>query len=53
MAGSAGGAMKAYEDNFATLYAARKLGRRSIGIDIDERSAEHLRQRMGTQGVMF
>lgn len=36
-----------------TLYAARKLGRRSIGIDIDERSAEHLRQRLGTQGVMF
>ena len=36
-----------------TLYAARKLGRKSIGIDIDERSAELLAERLGNQGVLL
>ena len=36
-----------------TLYAARKLGRKSIGIDLDERSAELLAERLGNQGVLL
>jgi DNA modification methylase len=36
-----------------TLYAARKLGRRSIGIDLDEKSAELLQERFGNQGVLL
>lgn len=36
-----------------TLYAARKLGRRSVGIDLDEKSAELLRERFGNQGVLL
>ncbi len=36
-----------------TLYVARSLGRRSVGLDLDERSAGLLEQRMGLQGVML
>ena len=36
-----------------TLYAARKLGRRSIGIDLDERSSVLSEERLGHQGVLL
>lgn len=36
-----------------TLYVARSLGRRSVGLDLDERSVGLLEQRMGLQGVML
>jgi DNA modification methylase len=36
-----------------TLYAARKLGRKSIGIDLDEKSVELLQDRLGYQGVLL
>lgn len=36
-----------------TLYAARRLGRQSVGIDLDEKSAELLQDRLGYQGVLL
>ncbi len=36
-----------------TAYAARKLGRRSIGFDLDERNLALVEGRLGTQGVLL
>ena len=36
-----------------TLWTARRLGRRSIGVDLDERNARLLEGRMGHQGVLL
>jgi DNA modification methylase len=36
-----------------TLQAARSLGRKSIGIDLDEKSVELLQERLGYQGVLL
>jgi hypothetical protein len=36
-----------------TLLAARKLGRKSIGIDLDERNLKLTEERLGTQGVLL
>jgi DNA modification methylase len=36
-----------------TALAARKLGRRSIGIDLDERNIKLLERRLGNQGVLL
>lgn len=36
-----------------TALAARKLGRRSIGFDLDERNIKQVEERLGLQGVMF
>lgn len=36
-----------------TMLAARKLGRRSIGLDLDQRNIALIEERMGTQGVML
>lgn len=36
-----------------TLYAARKLGRRSVAIDLDPKSADLLEDRLGHQGVLL
>ena len=36
-----------------TLLAARKLGRRSIGFDLDARSVEHVGNRLGYQEVLL
>lgn len=36
-----------------TLLAARKLGRESVGIDLDTRNLDRIRQRLGSQGVLL
>ncbi len=36
-----------------TLYAARKLGRKSVGFDLDARNVKLVEGRLGTQGVLL